>query len=70
MIDQFIQSINSGNSNKAECIAQQLAELRVDIQFNLSNKNDNEEKNIAKSTDIQRSSDSLLQLVCNRYFIS
>jgi len=70
MIDQLTQSISSGDSNKAECIAQQLAELCVNIQFNLNNRNDNEEKSILKSisnTGIQGSSDSILQLVCNQY---
>ncbi len=65
-IDQLVQSINSADSDTAECIAKELAKLRVNVQFSLSSKNDNEDKNIVQSnTHIQRPSKSLLQLVCH-----
>ena len=71
MIDQLVQSISSGNSDDAECVALQLADLRAEVQFKLSDRVGDEAKSIAKSIstdDIQRSSNSLLQLVSDRYF--
>ncbi|CAF3589360.1 unnamed protein product [Rotaria sordida] len=65
MIDDLLRSITTGSLNNAECITRQLAKSQVDVQFNLLNKNDNQDMKItqSKSNDtIVESSDSIIQL--------
>jgi hypothetical protein len=71
MINNLIISINSGSSSEAESIANKLAKARADVQFNLLNKNDDQEKKTTKSrsnSSVTESSNSVLQLVLNNYF--
>ncbi|CAF1168428.1 unnamed protein product [Rotaria sordida] len=65
MIDDLLRSITTGSLNNAECITRQLAKSQVKVQFNLLNKNDNQDMKItqSKSNDtIVESSDSIIQL--------
>jgi hypothetical protein len=71
MIDQLIKSIHSSASNEVEHITQELAKSRINVQFNLINKNENEVNNMAKSksnSDVVESPDSVFRLVHNIYF--
>ena len=69
MIDYLIESINSGSFDAAGSLAGQLADLHVDVQFNLVNKIQSIEEKIPKpelNTDMRQSPDSILQFVLTR----
>ncbi|CAF1988420.1 unnamed protein product [Rotaria magnacalcarata] len=65
MIDELINVINTGAVDQTELIARKIATSKVNVQFNLLNKNDKEETRKAgsKSAEIKKeSSDHILEL--------